>query len=327
MNSSTSSFRTLTAVFFIAGAGTLALLIAASEWLVRAKVAPEDTLVKHVALFESTTSPYAAFGDSHVARGFDARAPVVNLAYPSENIEKMAWKAARYLKRAPHPEIVLIQADAHLFSLYRTEVGLDDYPRAFGAGPARGLLALGGRYRPQLIALWRAFLENGGRLASTIETTPQGALLSPGDLSQWRGVHIDQYTNDRVARHRPVPDFLNERSAALYKKMVLDFAASGARVCLASLPTSPAYRSRIEALPPADRKLWDEAEAFFKSLAEHPNVRFIDHRARYDDLSLFRDPDHLNRQGAMAYGPVLQKACFGDVKNDMATTAVAQAGD
>lgn len=325
MNSSTSNSRALIGAFLIACAAVFALLLASSEWLVRAEAAPQDTLLKHIALFERTHSPYTAFGDSHVARGFNAAAPVVNLAYPSENIEKMAWKAKLYLDRTPHPQTVLIQADAHLFASYRVDAGLEDYPDMFSDARQRGgLLALSARYRPQLIALWRAFFKNGGRLQSTIETTPQGALLSPGNLARWSAAEADQFTKDRVALHQPQPDFLHSQTARLYRSMIDDFVGSGARVCLVAMPVSPLYRDAIAGLPVDEKRLWNEAETFFHKLAERPQVRFIDHRAQYDDLSLFRDPDHLNREGALRYGPVLQDACFAPARDDDETpTAVA----
>jgi len=323
MNSSISSSRTLIAVFLAAGAGAFALLLAASEWLVRTKAAPVDTLNKHVALFSRATSGYAAFGDSHVARGFNAAPPVVNLAYPSENIEKMRWKAARFLENNPAPQAVLIQADPHLFAPYRTRAGLDEYPAIFG-GTQKGVLALSGRYRPQLVALWQSFLKMGGRLRSTIETTPTGALLSPGNLATWPGGAADRFARNRVALHRPQADFRNAQSATLYKNMVAQFAASGARVCLVSMPTSPLYRAAVEALPQEEKALWDDALLFFQETARAPGVVYLDRRDEYSDLNLFRDPDHLNKAGAIRFGPVLQNTCFGDAIEDARPAAIAQ---
>ena len=87
MNSSTSNSRRLIACFIGAVAVTCGVLIGVSEWLVRTKAAPQDTFFKHVALFNAASSPFVAFGASHVARGFDAAAPVVNLGYFSEKIK------------------------------------------------------------------------------------------------------------------------------------------------------------------------------------------------------------------------------------------------
>lgn len=312
MSSSISSFRHLAAVFLLACTSVLTVLVGASEWLLRTKVLPEDTLTNHVALFEVSRSPYAAFGDSHVARGFDAQAPVVNLAYPSENIEKMAWKATRYLEQTRDIKTVLIQADPHLFSAYRMKGGLEDYPDAFSGEVHKGLLSLGVRYRPQMIALWQAYLRNGGRITSQIETTPQGALLSPGNLAEWSKAQTEQFTKHRIGLHAPDAGFEMSGSAQHYKDMIDRFTDAGAKVCLVSFPTAPVYRDYLYAQDSVTLERWSAAKSFFAGLAEHPSIRFVDHSDYYDDPALFRDPDHLNKRGATQYGPVLQAECFED---------------
>ncbi len=317
MNSSISSFRRLAFVYVAACAGAFSLLAGASEWLVRTQVFPQDTLRKHVVLFEQTTSPYVAFGDSHVARGFDAQDPVVNLAYPSESVEKMAWKSSRYLEQMPNVKTVLIQADPHLFAAYRKDAGLGGYPIAFAGEGGSALLSLSARYRPQLIALWQAFIKSGGRMTSKIETTPQGALLSPGNLSTWTAAQVQEFTAHRVDLH--VPDMGAEQSnmVALYRDMVAKFVDAGADICLVSFPTAPVYRQYVENLNDAEKRQWNAAQGLFAELAEHPRVRFIDDTARFDDPALFRDPDHLNKTGAVQYGPVLQSTCFNSHRRDV----------
>lgn len=310
MNSSISSSRLLIASFFAAVSAVLILLTGASEWLVRTQVAPQDTLARHVKLFAATSATEVAFGDSHIARGFDAQAPVVNLAYPSENIERMAWKAERYLERVPAPKAVLIQADPHLFASYRINEGLGEYPEMFSGNQNGALKAFSARYKPQLIGLWRSYFKNGGRIVSKIEMTSQGALLSPGDLSTWKPAGRASFVRNRIVLHQPVENAAQTRTAALYKKMVQAFVDHGATVCLASLPVSPDYREAIANLDAEHQSAWEGMNEFFHELAEAPRVKFVDHRDAVSDLTQFRDPDHLNKEGAIAYSPQLQKACF-----------------
>ncbi|MEM8773227.1 MAG: hypothetical protein AAGD92_16415 [Pseudomonadota bacterium] len=302
------------AVFALSCVCVFSVMLAASEWLVRVHAQPADAMTKHVALFETTQSPYVAFGDSHVARSFDAQAPVVNLGYPSENIAKIAWKAERYLDRTPSPETVLIQADPHLFAPYRTRTGLEGYSALFNGDASARLLSVSEYYRPQLTALWRAFVTHGGRLESTVETTEQGALLSPGNLAEWGEQKIRKFTADRLELHQPHPGFQQSRAAQQYKSMIAAFLDRGVSVCLVSMPVSPYYKNAVDALPAEQKTGWDEAFAFFEALAQEDRVRYFDHRNLYTNLRLFRDPDHLNKAGAIEYGPVLQDACFGNVK-------------
>ena len=213
MNSSIFSFKTLV-VPLIAAAATLAALTGASEWLVRTHAAPHDAINQHIALFETTTSPYVAFGDSHIARGFAPTTPVVNLAYLSENFEKTAWKAKRYLNRMGSPQKVMLIASPQIFAPYRVEVGLADYPEIFGEKtPLTPFLSLSERYRPQLIDLWQSYLLNGGALISQIEQTEQGALLSRGDFASWNVPFQDARAAYRVGLPHPGPAPANEKPA------------------------------------------------------------------------------------------------------------------
>jgi len=310
MNLSTSSSSRLITVYFALCAGVFALLAIASEWLVRTQVIPQDTLERHVELFTGTRSPYAAFGDSHVARGFNASAPVVNLAYPSENLERMIWKAKRYLARVEAPRQIVIQADPHLFSLYRLDAGLTDYPEQFTGAGGAPVKAFSKRYRPQLFALWEAYIINGGRIISSIEQTPQGSLLSPGNYSAWPAAKREWFAARRVELHKPIVDPQLSETAVQYQKMLEAFVARGAEVCLVAFPVSPLYRERVATLGAEEKKLWQGADAFYMSLTDINGVKYLDHRAVITDPTMFRDADHLNKKGAIAYSPSLHEACF-----------------
>jgi hypothetical protein len=313
----------LIATFLAAVAVTLGALTGASEWLVRAKVAPEDTFFKHVALFNDAHSPYAAFGDSHVARGFDAAAPVLNLGYSSENIEQTAWKAERYLEHVPHPKIVLLQADPHLFSAYRTTAGMQGYQQSFAVQSHARLLSLSDYYRPQLPLLWQAFFEKHGKLKSDTVFTEQGTLLSPGDLTRWSQSNLNYFIKERAKLHQPIADFEHSPDARRYSEMVRMFLNAGAEVCLVAFPVAPVYRERVLAQSPEAQAQFARAMDFFESFEADPGVRFIDHRALYDDPSLYRDPDHLNGSGAKEYGPVLQSDCFANAGDKRLQPAIA----
>ncbi|MCG8443986.1 MAG: hypothetical protein MI723_19460 [Caulobacterales bacterium] len=297
-------------MFTAAFAAVLALCLIASEWLVRVHVAPIDTLAQHRRLVAEADAAHLAFGDSHVARGFNAQAPFVNLAYPSENIRQTVWKAARYLERAPAPEQVILQADPHLFAAYRLEAGLGDYPRRFGEAGAP-LQALSDHHRPKIAAYWRAFALGGGALTSRIEPTPQGALLSPGDLTAFPPDERARMARERVALHEPSAHVGALPEARLYARLVAGLIGQGAELCLARFPVSPDYRAAVAAAPAAVQGRWEAGHAFFAELAERSGARYVDHGAIFEDAALFRDPDHLNTAGALRYEPALMKACFG----------------
>lgn len=311
MSSSTSSSRRQLAVFGLVFALVLALIAAASEWLVRDQVLPQDDFRAHVRHVKASTAKDTAFGDSHVARGFAPPAPFANLAYPSEGVPHMAWKVRAYYKNRK-PGRVILSADPHLFSPYRLAVPLGDYPSGFDGG-LQGPAIFNPYFRSQLFAYWTAFVESGGRLRSTIERTANGALLSPGDLSRADPRRRLYETRFRVRVHRVVDGARLEKSFDEYRRLVKWLTDAGARVCLALFPLSPDYR---RAYATVARPAWREARSRLigrmKELAAATGARFVDHRAAVSAPRDFRDPDHLNGPAARLYGPRLVRDCFGD---------------
>ncbi len=279
---------------------TLLIVTVATEMLVRAQVAPQDNRPQHLALLEATASADVAFGDSHVARGFDAQQGFINLAYPSENIADMLIKARHYF--ADHaPERVILQADPHLFAPYR----LNAAPAVLEEKTPM-LLAATPRHRPQLLAYWTSYFENGGQLRSTVQQTPAGSLLSSGDLSldlprlQMRDARM------RIGSHRVARPDQVAIGQEQYRALVDFLAGQGARICFVTFPVSPAYAAAREAWPSNGHA---EMIAFFESEAARVGGQYWDARTHVTDLSLFRDIDHLNAKGAVGFSQDLHTAC------------------
>lgn len=303
MSSSTSSSdRRFLRRWLCTVAAVLILFACASEWLLRKHVAPQDNLLAHLSLLNTATSPDAAFGDSHVARGFAPPPGMLNLAFPSENIMQIAAKARRYY--ANHtPGRVIIQADPHLFSPYRLLAAADPTPPE----PPM-LMLLDPDRRRALRGYWLAFIKGRGALTSRIERLDNGALLSPGDLSGYSPRGLEALVRNRVRIHRPVSGPLSNAVAATkaaYAALLDDLSRKGAQLCLVSFPVSPPYRAMM-ARPAA------EIIAFYQGEAARVGARYIDHRSLINEMPLFRDADHLNAAGALAYSSQPITACFDD---------------
>jgi hypothetical protein len=286
---------TVIAVIFIIGA--------ASEWLLRVHVALQDNFQAHAQLLEASRSSDAAFGDSHVARGFAPPGGMLNLAFPSENITQIAQKVQAYYS-THDPEHIIIQADPHLFAPYRlrdTGVGA----KARHQAESSGLMLLAPERRRAMRDYWIAFAKGGGMLTSKIERLENGALLSPGDLSALSPRALELIVKRRVRIHRPISGPLTDAAKNDYAGMLSALRAKGAQICLVSFPVSPPYRAAMaESAAPTI--------AFYRDQAARVDARYVDHRALIDDLNQFRDADHLNKAGALAYSPRLMQSCFGE---------------
>jgi hypothetical protein len=316
MNSSTSSFspRRALALFASVAASVGLSLFAASEALVRAEVEQQDEFVSHVRLFETSQAVDAAFGDSHVARGFVPPDGMVNLAYPSEGIEHLDWKIRTYFA-ARKPGRVIVQADPHLLAPYRLRNRLGDYPVRFAQVAAAKTWAprIGeDRYRANLVNYWSSYVKSGGDLVSRIEVLENGALLSPGDLSaddaRWRAYQ----TRVRIANHRVYPLPAVADRLKTYSGLLDFLGERGAEVCMANFPLSPDYRDAMAADGQGVSAREREAVlAFFEDEAKRTGARYVDLRALTSDRSEFRDVDHLNGGSAVKYGSAIMDACFG----------------
>ena len=301
------------AQFAISLALGLVLLFGATELLLRHHVVPQDSFTAHVAMLGANTSADAVFGDSHAARDFAPPAGMVNLAFPSESIDHMDWKARRYFSDR-RPGRVIVQADPHLFAPYRLANRLGDYSAEIeDAGEAQHGAYLGdGRYRPQLVVLWKAFLRAGGTLNAQVQRTGNGALLSPGDLSE-KSPRARRYeARSRVATHSQVAGRAQRERQAAFSRMLDFLAGRGATLCLVTLPVAPDYLLAFaEHAQPEARKERARTLTFFAAEAVRRGAVYVDHQGTVTGLQHFRDVDHLNAAGATAYSPRLLEDCFG----------------
>jgi len=297
---------------FLAG---LLLLVIASELLLRKEILPQDDFTAHKRLFRQADQKDVAFGDSHVARGLVPVEGAVNLAYPSEGIAHFDLKAHAYFSTRD-PGTVILPADPHLFSAYRLANRPDpDYlARLTGSSPPSWteLLILDPAYRSTLTRLWLSFLASGGNLTSRIEILPNGAMLSPGDLSKEDPASRTYAARDRVRWHRSGDPQHVEAEKRQFSRLLDFLAGKGANICLVTFPLSPDYRQAIEQTFSAQEKSgWQSNLAFFKEEAERVGGRYLDLHAAVSDLAEFRDVDHLNAQGALKYSPEIYRQCGG----------------
>ena len=333
----------------ICAAALLALTLAA-EALLRFAVEPRDEFAAHARLLTGTAAHQsapgaqadappgapshappgapshapsgairsAAFGDSHAARGFVPPEGMINLAFPSEGIEHMDWKARRFFAdRAP--DRVLLQADPHLFAPYRLVSRLGDHPDRIAAAAAADPMRLriaDPRHRARLIGYARSWLAGGFALSSRIEVLANGAVLSPGDFSalpeRRRALELARRIRVHSLGAGPYIDRRRAELQARWSALMDALTERGARICLATFPLSPAYRAAMAAQEGKEgQAARREVMAFFAAEAARTGARHVDLRGLTDDPADFRDADHLNGAAALRLGPAIARACFG----------------
>lgn len=278
-------------------------VVVATESLLRLNVIPHDNFDKHVSLFQSADAHDAAFGDSHTARGFVADRGFVNLAYPSEGITQMAWKVETYYADRT-PGRVILQAAPHLFAPYRLRASVATYPETsdINAAPLRFHL-LERRHRVRLLEYWISFVGNGFRLESRVQYTEGGALLSDGDFSELSPRLQSYEARARARMHSVESTSLVDQAKQDYAEMIMFLKMKGADICLVSYPVTSEYLSEVETTH-------EPIVAFFWQQAELHGLTYFDGRQELENNALFRDPDHLNVQGANQFSRTLVEVCF-----------------
>lgn len=311
MSSSISSSKRSVATFIAGFAAVFMICAGASEWLVRTQVAPIDTMTQHAADFRVQTSAHVAFGDSRLSRGFAAKAPFQNLAYPSENLDQIAWKIETYVARNGAPKQMILQADPHMFAAYRLNVGLGDYETLLGApSELPRLMMLDKHHKPKVRKYWESYVSNGGKLTSKIERTDRGTLLSPGDLSKTTEAVRAEHSRQRSEIHIPVPGFAETEQAENYDALVRKLSAAGTEICLVQTPTSLDYKAALAVLPESDKDRIVQVENWFAALALETGARHVSLRDLTAERKRFRDVDHLNAEGALFYADTFTNRCF-----------------
>lgn len=284
------------------------IFFGASELILRTQIAPQDEFISHTELFKSQRLPNAAFGDSHVARGFVPPEGMINLAYPSEPIPRMAWKVKTYFDDQT-PGQVILQADPHMFSPYRLNRSVGGYPAQF-ENPMKtksGLLLSIPRYRANLVNYWASFARKGGRLKSEIIFTERGAHLSPGDISKEPARYRQFAALTRAKTHDLGSRKTQKAYREIYADMLTQLEEKGANICMVTFPISPDFRDALKSVDDAERA---DVFEFFKQEAKRVGAKYINWEGVSNTRSDFRDTDHLNGAAAKRLSPELMTRCF-----------------
>ena len=176
MNSSTSNFRVLLVALLGTSVIAVIAIVAASEWMLRTQVDPQDHFSRHIELFHNTQHKHAIFGDSHVARGFIGSEDVVNLAYLSESIPRTWDKVKQYCQKDKCKHTILLQADPNQFAAYRFNAKERDFDTYYVRNETLQWQLNDPYYNPRLVRYWETFVFKG--LVQQTEFTAHGSILS-----------------------------------------------------------------------------------------------------------------------------------------------------
>lgn len=270
------------------------------------------------------TAEVLILGNSHLQGGLPEEAwsvPALNLAFGAQDAWYDVSLLERFAPRMPRLRAVVLACEpmtpGYRLSDLASERGqVYDYAAVFGipsdeplVGPLRPLLARSRflRYHEHLLKFFQKWA-TGGTLADAAGAagtegvsvgSPEGA--SPGGFAT-HGAERARYHFGRLARAAAVP--------ANVRRLQEAAAFCRARRLSLLLVAPPFHRSYLERIPP-------EAALRFAAFLERlraANDASLDHldatRLFADDAALFRDPDHLNGEGARRFTRLVEERLF-----------------
>ena len=280
--------------------------ILASEVMIRTKVLPADLLIRSFNIQRDADEPQIAVGDSITARGFHGRSDYFNLAFPGDNVTRMAIRSDAYLSKTPVNRVIL-QATYNI--LRRRPEETRDIDLLFQKDQLPLLLLSFRYFLQQLPSYWHVAWEKG-TFRSDKYLNAAGEMFSTDRSkdNQFEGMSEQEVFArfDRtVTNLQRIDQSRLEQNKERYQALVEAYTAQGIEVCLVRYPLLEAFRTRVEPL-----ELVKTSVSFFQALSKEPGVSYVDLSESITDPDHFMNEDHLAPEGALVFAEIAHEACF-----------------
>ena len=282
--------------------------LAASEWLMRARVIPNGEFAWHLENFRSVRNENVVFGDSRTSFGIHGLPGFYNLSYAGDRVSVIELKSRLYFEDK-RPGKIILQADPHMFSPNLELDPPSEISLFTGKLSWPRLWALRNPHRGNLFVYWKMFLR-GTSFKSKSSLQQDGAITSTATLVELPAQkRTDLLDNWLAEDNKPVAAPADSRNGRSYRRVLELLTSRGADVCMVAMPMSQKLRDLTAALEPD----FEPARAYFRSLAADFGAHYIDLSDVIDEDALFMDDHHLNEAGSRVFAPVLAEACFDSV--------------
>lgn len=329
VNSYTSNSDTvgsLTPVYRLLGVTFvwLVVFIAASEWLLQTHAIPSETFYEQRAMFQRLRNTPelvrgVAIGDSHMEQDFVASADMLNFAYHGENLTQMRGKLEVLLDSFPGITQVLLTADPHLFADYRyVDDGRRVYPDAL-LETEREIALLDPYLRERLGLYWKKWLQKGTLSWERI-VTPYGSVLLNGTLNTPLTHEQKHSIHKRMEEHKTTRPFEGSLFQREFDHMLEMLASRHIQVCMIEFPVVPYHRQLAKKYT-----VFDRIREYYRRVARKYGFTYVSYWDAFDDHALYRNGDHLNREGATRLTAMIRKDCTSTRHSAGAKSSISRA--
>lgn len=303
--------KTSTGKRFVAMTASLVVVIAltfcaASEWLIRTHVVPNQNIELHAAYLRTATFPNAAFGDSHVAMGITGSEDIINLGFPANTLNDIIGKARIYFERVP-PGKVILQADPQQLVPGRLNQSFEPDRSLFAGdgGLFRFLKLSVPVYRRALLGHWGSFFA-GKPFTKLRQFNPEdGSQTATENITTWTEEEVVALSDTILTDQRNLAIDASHPVLVRYLDLAKWIVEQGGEVCFASYPVDRTFY-RMAVSDPTEQRSID----LFSGMAAEIGGRFVDFRSRDYPREYFFDPDHLTEEGGRIFTKAVLKACF-----------------
>ena len=292
---------TLSIVLLIGG-----IFLVSSEWLLRVWVAPNQNIELHAEFFKTVSRSGAAFGDSHVAMGIVGDPEIANLGFPGDSLQEVIGKAKLYFMRVK-PDMVLLQADPQQLAPVRLNKSFEPIQSMFEqkGGILSGLKLSVPIYRNNIINHWRSYFYGANFKAIRKFDPADGSQTATTSFSEWPKAKVRGFLKRVLADQIHIEVESNHPTLKQYRELIHWLKEKGARVCLVAYPVSAQFLSAAKG-----HLSQEYSKRFFKKLTSETGVKYVNFRDNNYPNTLFYDPDHLNKNGAIRFTAEVSKKCF-----------------
>jgi len=330
-----NTFKTFFKLIILFSISLILINIGVLEWFVRYKLTPMD----YWQVLNARLTPERihkikkiAVGDSHPSYDLDIRTDnFFNMAYPSENTHKVYLKLRHYMKLGMRPKSILLQADYHLFSIYRAK--MTDYYRYTDFfeeqdsdemnalnlqvtlrqenSIANYLVQFQNTYSANIHNTFWKYITDGFHLENRFELTANGTILTDEGWKCLSPLQALQSTQKRLKKQLPeknkqIYDYL----VYFYEKTIRLGLQHRCQVILIKYPLSAEYLKQL------DTQLKLDIDRLFDQIANKYDLKIWDYSDKIKNRDFFSNPDHLSRSGARYFGDIINAKLNEDKKDD-----------
>lgn len=283
-----------------------------------------DNLVSHIALSKSklNQTKVISLGDSHVSYASNINSSLyLNLAFPSDNTVMMYAKLRYFYKNGLRPDVLLLQADAHMFTSYREKFDYSSYSELF----TKDLSEKVQKYYPyteiiiqrdilgyplyqmrtdiaaNIHVLFLRYILNPASINLKHNILENGTLINKGSWMDSGKTQRDIKAERRVREQFPTSRAVEVDILRDYYMKIIKFGEEhNIKIVLIQMPLSSEYREKI--YPFVNEK----TNNYFQKLAAEEDLVLIDYKASLEDV-YFANEDHLNYSSSKVFGLKLKQ--------------------